>query len=95
MIIEYDDNYGVDIDGNRGISIIDNVELETSDADMVKEKIKEEYIDYDLTYENVKELWDDEVYFSIDIDESTFDFNEKPCNWFDNIDEFIEMVIVK
>ena len=66
MIITYDNNYGSDADGNRGITVIDSIELDDSDFEDVKREIEEmlcgeEYDDYLTIYlpvEGTKEAFE-------------------------------------
>jgi len=98
MIIEYDDNYGADADDNRGISVIDDVQLDDTDADdieMIKEQIQEEYMSYEFTPERARDFFEDEVTIHVDVDGADFEFEEKPINWYDSIEEFVQAVAVQ
>ncbi len=60
MIVTYDNDYGADYDGNRGITVVDDIILEDSDAYEIKEAI------YEIFY---GEDYDDTLCISLDVPE--------------------------
>jgi len=79
MKITYDHNYGADADGNRGITIIDEVILDDDDYQAVRDEIfemycGEEYNDYMTIYLHVEngDKTDFEVQISEYFDEGEF-----------------------
>ena len=81
MNITYDDNYGADIDGNRGITVIDDIELDEDDTELVQEQIREDYCG---------EEYNDSLYISLDVENSTFGFDVIISEYFTEA-EFTEL----